>query len=173
MAKENKGYDFNGYKKDALTKPRDIAWDNWAKFEKVGDKAQGFIRDVFYRKAEGLYKEQRGITLEQPDGVLINVGIKRLPFVLAGTDNLRIGDPLTVELVELKASSTKGFNPTKIFGFFGANLPENASGKTVAELDREDALAGGTSEAELEAQKAFDEVNENNPGDVPFDGPQD
>ena len=135
---------FGDYKSDSLTKPRDLAWNHWAKFEKQGDKVQGFIRDAFYRPAEGLYKEQRGITLEQLDGTFINVGIRRLPFVLDKTDDLRLGDPLTVELAELKASGTKGFNPTKIFAFYGKNLPENAGNKTVLELDNEDQAKGGT-----------------------------
>lgn len=137
-------YNFDDYKKDALTKPRDAAWDNWAKFEEVGDKVQGFIRDVFYRPADGQYKEQRGITLEQPDGTFINVGIKRLSFILNKTDDMRLGDPLVVELTELKKSETKGFSPTKIISFFGKALDENKTNKTVRELEDEDIARGGT-----------------------------
>ncbi len=145
MAKEKK-YDFGNFQKDALTKPRDVAWSNWMQFKKVGDKVQGFIRDAFYRKAEGLFKEQRGITLEQENGELINVGIKRIEFVLNKTDHLRIGDPLTVVLEKETPSSTKGFSPTKVFAFYGTNLPENAGNKTVLELDNEDQKEGGTEE---------------------------
>ena len=138
---------FADYQKDSLTRPRDIAWTNWAKFEKVGDRAQGYIMDVFYRKADGMFKEQRGITLKQPDGDYINVGIKRLGFVLAKTDNLRLGDPLTVELTELIPSKTKGYNATKQFSFFGKNL--STDGKTVAQLELEDmALQNATPEKE-------------------------
>lgn len=143
-AKPSEGYNFGDYKKDSLTRPRDKAWDNWAKFEKVGDKAQGFIRDVFYRPEEGQYKEQRCVTLEQADGTLINAGMKRLPFILPKTDNLRIGDPLTIELEELMPSKTKGYSPTKVFGFYGVQLPENAAGKSVKQLEAEDIAAGGT-----------------------------
>lgn len=140
-------YDFANYKKDALTRPRDVAWaEPWAKFEKVGDKVSGYIRDVFYRPAEGQYKEQRGLTLEQPNGKLINVAIKRLPYILDKTDNLRLGDPLVIELTELKPSATKGFNATKIQTFYGTNLPENEKNKTVAELDKEDMAKGGSSQ---------------------------
>ncbi len=145
MAKENKAAAdnvFGDYKKDTLTKPRDLAWSNWAKFEKVGDMAQGYIRDVFYRAAEGKFKEQRGITLEQTDGKMVNVGIKRLPFVLSQTDDLRIGDPLTVELIELKDPAEKGLSPTKIFGFYGKRIA--IEGKTVAQLDAEDFAKGGS-----------------------------
>lgn len=130
--------DFADYKKDALTRPYEVAWENWAKFETVGDKVSGYIRDVFYRKAEGEFKEQRGITLEQTDGTLINVAIKRLSFVLEKTDNLRLGDPLTIELEKISEPRTKGYKGTKNYGFYGKNLGENAANKTVAELDAED-----------------------------------
>lgn len=135
-------YNFDEYKKDGLTKPRDLAWSNWAQFKQVGDKVQGYIRDAFYRKAEGLFKEQRGITLEQPDGSLINVGIKRLPFILDKTDNMRIGDPLTVQFESEAPSATKGFANTKIFSFYGAQLPENAEKLTVKECDEQSQKEG-------------------------------
>ena len=138
-------YDFTKFEENALTKPRDLAWSkDWAKFEKEGDMVQGYIVDVFYRAAQEQFKEQRGFTLKQADGELINVAIKRLPFILSKTDDLRLGDPLTIKLEELKKSSTKGFSATKIQGFYGTNLPENAHNKTVAELEKEDMLRGGS-----------------------------
>ena len=164
MAKE-KGYNFDNFEKDTLTKPRDIAWDNWAKFEKVGDKVQGYIRDAFYRPEEGLFKAQRGITLEQTDGTLINVGIKRLDFILPKTDNLRIGDPLTVVLEKETPSGTKGFSPTKVFAFYGVNLPENAGNPTVKELDTQDESTGGSSAPVAEETPAEEIADE-----IPFDG---
>ena len=141
---EKKSYNFDEFDKDSLTKPRDLAWDNWAKFEKVGDKVQGYIRDVFYRKANGMFQEQRGITLEQKDGTFVNVGIKRKDFVIAKTDDLRLGDPLTVLFEKENAPSQKGYNPTKVFAFYGKNLPENEGNKTVVELEAEDMAKGGT-----------------------------
>ena len=135
-------YDFEGYSKDALTKPRDLSWENWAKFEKVGDKVQGYVRDVFARKAEGDFKEQRGITLEQADGVLINVGVKRISFVLAKTDDLRLGDPLTIVFEKQLEPKQKGYKGSKVFGFYGKNLEANAGNKTVRELDNEDLARG-------------------------------
>jgi hypothetical protein len=155
-------YDFNNYKSDTLTRPRDKAWDNWAKFEKVGDKVQGYIRDAFYRPEEGQFKAQRGITIEQPDGKLVNVGIKRHDFILAKTDNLRIGDPLTIELTEEKKSQIKGFSATKIFDFYGTNLPENAGNPTVKQMDSSDEAEGGSTEPVAPTEEATAE-------DIPFE----
>lgn len=149
-------YDFNDYKKDATDRPSSKAWSNWMKFEKVGDKVQGYIRDVFYRKAEGIYKDARGITLEQADGKLINVSIKRLDFVLSKTDNLRLGDPLTVVFEEELPSKKVGHNATKQFGYYGKNLPENAGQKTVAELDAIDRGNGGQDSVRAEQSAKAD-----------------
>lgn len=133
---------------DALTKPRDSAWDNWAKFKEVGDEVAGYIRDVFFRPEEtvgaNVMKAQRGLTLEQKDGSLINVGIKYISFILAQTDNLRLGDPLKIVFSKTIPPSQKMFSPTKVFSFYGKNLPANAGNKTVKELTDADASAGGT-----------------------------
>lgn len=144
---------FDDYKNDSLTKPRDLAWENWAKFEKVGDKVQGFIRDVFYRGAEGEFKEQRGITLEQPGGELINVAIKRIPFVLHKTNDLRLGDPLTVVFEKQMQPRQKGYKGAKVFGFYGKNLDENLDNKTVRELDMEDMQLHATSAEDTEEKE--------------------
>ncbi len=151
-------YDFKDYKKDAITRPSSKAWGSWAKFDKVGDMAQGIIRDVFYRKPEGLYKAARGITLEQPNGDLINVSIKRISFVLEGTNSLRLGDPLTVVFEKELPPKQAGFNPTKQYGFYGKNVPETEGQKTVAELDAIDAANGGVTNPETEDQDELDIV---------------
>lgn len=135
-------YDFSNYTKDKVSKPRNEAWGNWMKFEKVGDKVQGYIRDVFYRPAEGEFKEARAFTIKQPDGTLINVATKRIPFIMAETDDFRIGDPITIELTELKKSETKGFSPTKIFSTYGAHIV--TEGPTVKELEAKDMEYGGS-----------------------------
>ena len=135
-------YNFKDYKKHALQRPRDIAWGakNWAKFEKVGDKVEGYIRDVFYQTASEVSKDpKRGLTLETPKGDMVNVSFKRLSFILAPTNNLRIGDPVVIELAELKPN--KGKHDTKILAFYGSSLVKE--GKTVKELEEEDAKAGG------------------------------
>lgn len=169
QAAKSKGYNFDNFKKDALTKPRDLAWENWFKMEKVGAMVQGYIADVFYRAAEGQYKAQRGITLKQADGKYINVAIKRLSFILNKTNALHIGDPLTIEFSEELPAATKGFSKTKVMSFYGAILPENAGSKTVLELDNEDRIAQGVKEdaSELEGYDKGDK--DINAKDVPFE----
>jgi hypothetical protein len=133
----------------SLNRPRDAAWGNWAKFEKEGDFVQGFIRDVFYRQEERDesgqgFSDQRGITLEQKDGTLINLGIKTFPWILALTDNLRIGDPMRATWEKTMPPKSKMYKGAKVFKYEGKNLPENANNKTVRELYEADKLAGGT-----------------------------
>lgn len=150
--------DFSKFQKQELTKPRDKAWENFAKFEKQGDKVTGILRDVFYRPAEGQYKEQRGFTLEQEDGVLVNVALKRDPyFAIRATDDVHLGDLLTIELSELRASKTKGYNATKIYSFTAGTLEENAGNPTVKELEEKDMESEGvTPTAEVvEEEVAF------------------
>lgn len=150
-------YNFDNYKDEPLTRPRDIAWSNWMKWEKVGDKISGFIVDVFYRKAEGEFKEQRGITLKTLKGELINVGIKRVPFVLAQTDDKRLGDPLTIIYEKDLPPRQKGYKPVKQFGFYCKNLEENAGNKTVRELEKED----------MERQELADDTEDGDDFEVP------
>lgn len=148
--------DFSKFKKQELTKPRDRAWENFAKFEKVGDKVTGILRDVFYRPADGQFKEQRGFTLEQEDGVLVNVALKREPyFAIRSTNDVHLGDLLTVELSELRAPKEKGFSPTKIFSFTSGTLAENATAPTVKELEAKDMEEYGLA---AEEKKAAEEV---------------
>jgi len=156
----DKAYDFGNYKSDELTKPRDLCWDNWAKFDKVGDSVQGFIRDVFYRGSEGQFSPQRGITLEQPNGEFINVGIKHISFVLAKTNNLHLGDPLTVVLEKEIPNATKGYSPTKQFAFYGKELDENLGNKTVLDLELEDKKAGEITEEEAGSEFTIDSPSE-------------
>ncbi len=149
-------YDFNNYQADTTDRPMNKAWGNWWKREKVGDKVQGYVRDAGFRKAEGIYKDARVITIEQVDGTLVNVSIKRLDFILSKTNMLRMGDPLTVVFESETPSKKPGYNATKIDGFYGKNLPENAGNKTVAEMEMIDmGLGAKTHEEDEAADKEF------------------
>jgi len=132
----NENYNFDQAK--SLERPRDKAWGKeWGKFEKVGDFVQGYIRDVFFRPAEGIFKDQRGFTLEQPNGELINVAIKHVDFILEKTNHLKLGDPLKI-IFEAEIEKGGGLNPIKQLGFYGDMLPINKNNKTVLELENID-----------------------------------
>ncbi len=165
MAKKEAGGVFENYKEHSLTKPRDLAWSNWKSWDnpKVGDQVRGFVRDAFYRPAEGQFKDQRGLTIEQEDGVLINVGIKRLPFILSQTDDLHLGDPFVMELIELKPNATKGFSPTNIFAFYSPPFDGVRGEKTVKQLDDEDRAKGGSIAPANDLDKTLDEVGADDP----------
>lgn len=154
MSDAKKEYDFGSYEKDALTRPRDAAWDNWVswKDKQPGDKIQGYVRDAFFRPEELnedgsiAFRAQRGITLEQLDGTLINVGVKYIDFILKSTDNLRVGDPLTIVYEKDGQKKNKTYSAPKIYGYYGKNLETTVGNPTVKELTDEDRRAGGSAE---------------------------
>jgi hypothetical protein len=156
MSKETtqkaEGYDFGSYEKDTLTRPRDAAWDNFHSWEKAepGDKVQGYIEDAFYRPEElnddgsVAFKPQRGITLRQTNGELVNITIKFLDFILKKTDGLRVGDPLTIVFEKQLQPKQKGWKGAKVFGYYGKNLDTTVGNPTVKHLTDEDRKVGGT-----------------------------
>ena len=162
-------YNFDNYKKDTLTLPRDEAWGNWKSWKesKIGDKVQGYIVDAFYRPAEGDMRDQRGLTIKQADGVLVNVGVKFLDFVLKSTDDLRIGDPVTIEYTKQAQPQAKGQQGAKIYAYYGTNLPDNAGNKTVKEMTDADKNKGGTS-APVEGETANAETEDYTADNVAF-----
>ena len=151
-AKVEGEYSFDKYEADSLSLPRNEAWDNFKswKDDKPGEKVQGYIRDAFYLPEEKgedgavEFKAQRGITIETPDGELMNVAIKYLSFVLKETDHLRVGDPLTVKFEKEGVKKKKSWSSPKIFGFYGVNLKSTEGNKTVKELTDIDLAAGGS-----------------------------
>ena len=171
MAKEKEtkvegGYDFDNYEKDILTRAKNLGWNNWQKWTKVGDKIQGYVADAFFKAGDDTYEAARGITIKTLAGEYVNVSIKRLPFILSDTDNLRIGDPLTIKFTEEKDNG-KGKFATKILGFYGTNTPETIGNKTVKQLDDEDQKAGGTVAPVATEDGSDAELNELAGDDVP------
>lgn len=147
---------FDKFQKQDLTRPRDKAWDNWGKFDKEGDKVEGILRDAFFRKAEGQFPDKRGFTLEQEDGTLINIDIKRDPyFAIAPTDGVRVGDYLSMTLSELRDMG-KGKYPAKIYSFetgVDPDAKDRMKQLTVKELEAADMQNQGVeSEGEEKAE---------------------
>lgn len=176
MAKDAE-YNFDEFQKDTLTRPRDEAWDNFHSWEKaeIGDKVQGYIVDAFFRPEEHnddgsvAFHAQRGITLKQLDGKLVNVTVKFLDFLLKKTDNLRIGDPLTIVFEKQLQPKQKGYKGAKVFGYYGKNLDSTLGNPTVKWLTDEDRRAGGTAsdDAEQETDVTTGETGPSN-NDEPF-----
>lgn len=92
---------------------RDIAGDNWMKFNTVGDKVGGIVRDIFEKPEKDQFPAQRCFTLEQEDGSMVNVGLKRTDYILTRTDLIQMGDELGVEFSKEIPPKVKGFNPAK------------------------------------------------------------
>lgn len=149
-----------------LDRPSNAAWGNFAKFEKEGDTQKGILVDVFFKAEEGQFPEQRGFTLKTVDGKLVNVAVKNKPaFAVRATNDVRLGDLLTITLSELKASKTKGYNPTKIYSYTSASPADNSNADqpTVRELLEKEMLAAGVSPEVEEKEKDSKETEE-----VPF-----
>jgi acetamidase/formamidase len=145
--------DFSQFQKKELTKPRDKGWNNFAKFEKAGDSVTGILRDVFYQKAEGQYPERRAFTLELADGTFTNIAIKRNPyFAIRATNDVHLGDLLTVKLAELRPSKIKGYNATKIYTFEAGTLPENTANPTVKELEAAEMAEAGVADTKSDSE---------------------
>lgn len=96
---------------------RDLA-KGWFKFEKIGDKIGGTIKDIFELPERDGMPAQRCFTIETENGPLMNVGLKRTQYILSRTDNLQIGDKLGVKFEKEIAPKVKGFNPAKSLVIF-------------------------------------------------------
>ena len=157
--------DFSKFQTQDLTKPRDKGWNNFAKFEQAGDKVTGILRDVFYQPAEDMYPERRGFTLENEKGEFVNVAIKRNPyFAIRATDEVRLGDLLTVELAEKRPAKQKGYKPANIFAFTAGIDPDGGNDRpTVRELEEAEMKELGVAVGNDE-----DDSESNSSDDVPF-----
>lgn len=121
---------------------RDLA-EGWFKFEEVGDKVGGTIRDIFEMPERDGMQAQRCFTIEQADGVLVNVGLKRTNYILSRTDMLQIGDVLGVKFEKEIPSKNKGYHPAKSMVIFSKLVGPrgNATAATVKVSKTEQAPA--------------------------------
>jgi hypothetical protein len=97
--------------------PRDLA-EGWFKFENVGDKVGGEILDMFETPAQNGMPAQRVFTVKQSDETVINVPLKRTPYILARTDMLQVGDMLGVRFEKEIPAKVKGHHPAKSLVIF-------------------------------------------------------
>lgn len=90
----------------------------WFKFEHVGDKIGGTICDMFEMPERDGFPAQRCFTLENEEGKILNVGLKKTQYILSRTDMLQIGDKLGVKFEKEIPPKVKGFNPAKSLVIF-------------------------------------------------------
>lgn len=111
---------------------RDLA-EGWFKFEEVGDKVGGIIRDIFEMPERDGMQAQRCFTIEQSDGELVNVGLKRTNYILSRTDMLQVGDQLGVRFEKEIPAKSKGHHPAKSMVIFSklVGARGNATAATV------------------------------------------
>lgn len=101
--------------KDDLFNESNIPESNWFSFDKVGDRVQGEVMEVFDKPSTNpTFEDQRVFVLKQKDGSLINVGIKKSKDYLMGrTNGVLPGDTLGFEFKAEIPPKVKGFHPAK------------------------------------------------------------
>ncbi len=120
--------------------PRDLA-EGWFSFKNVGDKVGGEILDMFETPAKDGMPAQRVFTVKQADGVVINVPVKRTPYLLARTDMLQVGDMLGVRFDKEIPAKVKGHHPAKsmvVFSKLNGPRLDTASKLVVPEVKADD-----------------------------------
>lgn len=141
---------------------RDLAGENWFKFEKVGDKVGGTIKDVFESPEHDGFPAQRCFTLLQENGKYINVGIKKTSYLLSRTDMLQVGDRLGIKFDRELPPKVKGFHPAKSLVVFTQLIGERTGIKA---KDVQTPLIQDSEEID-EIQKKAEEGRPE--GDMPF-----
>lgn len=163
---------FAGFDEEkSLDRPSNKAWGNFAKFEKEGDTQRGILVDVFFKPEQGQFPEQRGFTLQTQSGELVNCAVKNNPdFAIRATDDIKLGDLMTITLSELKPSKTKGYNPTKIYAYSSASPKDgsNAEEPTVKELVKKEMAAAGLEREEEEVTNEVAATTPQNGEDAEF-----
>ena len=96
---------------------RDLA-EGWFKFESVGDKIGGTVRDMFELPSRDGMPAQRCFTIETKEGNVLNVGLKRTNYILTRTDMLQLGDQLGVKFEKEIPPKIKSFHPAKSMVIF-------------------------------------------------------
>jgi hypothetical protein len=117
---------------DSANRPGRDQASGWFKFTNIGDKIGGTIVDIFYKAAEGIYKEQRVFSVKNEEtGEVVNVACKMNSYTLPRTDNLQIGDEVGFEYTKDVPSKTPGVQAAKSITIYsklnGDRTSENAA----------------------------------------------
>lgn len=101
---------------DDIFNPENIPESNWFKFDKIGDRVSGVLAENprVKKDTSGVYGDQRVFALMQPDGTIINVGIRMdKDNLIQRTNRVRQGDKIGFEFVKEIPPSKKGYSPAK------------------------------------------------------------
>lgn len=101
-------------KVDDLFDPDNIPESAWFKFDKVGDRCSGVVVSIAEKPERDGMPAQRVFGLQQEDGSILNVGLKKNSDYLMGKTNLvKVGDMLGVEFKKEIPAKKKGYHPAK------------------------------------------------------------
>ena len=98
---------------------------NWFKFEKVGDKVAGVLRDKYEKAGGEGFQDQIVYVLETKTGDSVSVGIKKTnDYVNLRLTKARAGDKLGFEFEKEIPPASKGKKPAKSIKPFLVMTPE-------------------------------------------------
>jgi hypothetical protein len=90
---------------------------------------------------------QRCFTLQEKDGELTNVGLKRTSYILSRTDMLQVGDMLGVKFEREIPAKVKGHHPAKSLTIY-SKLIGPRQGQSAKDLKPVEAPVGDADAAE-------------------------
>jgi hypothetical protein len=99
---------------DDIFDPENIPESAWFKFDKIGVKCSGKVLSISEKEERDGMPAQRVFDLEQKDGSVIKVGLKKTSDYLMGKTNLvKVGDLLGVHYVKDIPPKVKGHHAAK------------------------------------------------------------
>jgi len=99
---------------DSVFKPENALKSNWAKWDKIGKKVAGKLVKLYEKEGDDVFEAQMIYVLEQADGTLINVGIKRSnTYITNGIRESHLGSIVGFEYEKDIPPTVKGMNAAK------------------------------------------------------------
>ena len=99
---------------DELFDEKNVPVGNWFKFTNVGDKVGGIVTDIYDKKGDETFPDQKVFVLKNKAGEEYNVGIKADNiFLMQRTKKVRVGDMVGFEYTKEIPATVKGHHPAK------------------------------------------------------------
>ena len=101
-------------KKNDLFSSENVPESAWFKFSTVGDRVSGEVVNVYEKAGSGDFEDQKVFELQQDNGEVISVGIKKSnTYIIQRTNRVEIGDMLGFEFTKEIPAKVKGHHPAK------------------------------------------------------------